>query len=62
MLTGHSEFYLMQPAIYFGVSDLAEENSLLELEGQAEFQFRPFFMPTIQQTSGMYIDWYDLPK
>lgn len=62
VLTGHSEFYLTRPTIYFGVFDHPEENSLFDLEGQAEFQFRPFFMPTIQQTSGLYIDWYDLPK
>jgi len=57
MLTGHSPFYLSQPAIYFGVPGL-------ELEPHAEFQFEffPFFPTSIQPNTGMYIDWYDVPE
>ncbi len=64
MLTGHSEFYLTQPSIYFGVhgETCGEE---LDLEPQIEFQFDPassFLARYSEPPTGMFIDWYDLPN
>jgi len=64
MLTGHSEFFLSQPAIYFGVLGLTQDD-FQELNSHADFQFNlsnSFFPPSLQPKTGMYIDWYDLPK
>lgn len=65
MLTGHSDFFLSQPAIYFGVLGFSGEDPFQELDSHADFQFNlsgPFFPPTIQPKTGMYIEWYDLPQ
>ena len=65
MLTGHSEFFLSQPTIYFGAPGFSNEDPFQELEQHAEFQFNlmsQFFPPAFQQNTGMYIDWYDLPQ
>ena len=65
MLTGHSEFFLSQPAIFFGVLGLSQNDPMQEFESHAEFQFNlscSIFPPMIQPKTGMYIDWYDIPK
>jgi hypothetical protein len=65
MLTGHSEFFLSQPAVYFGILGLTDNDPLQEFDSQAECQFNlscSFFPPAMQPKTGMYIDWYDLPK
>lgn len=62
MLTGHSEFYLSQPIIYFGELRLSEDDLLEEKAPFAEFQLNPYFPLSIEPKTGMYIEWYDLPN
>jgi hypothetical protein len=60
MFTGHSEFFLSHPAIYFGILG---NDPLQEFETHADFQFNltcSVFPSSIQPKTGMYIDWYDL--
>ena len=64
MLIGHSEFFLSQPSIYFGVLGLSQNDPLENFETQADFQFNLScsYYPPFQPKTGMYIDWYDLPN
>jgi hypothetical protein len=64
MLKGHSTFYLSQPAIYFGIHELYEEDADPESEidafqyGTAPYDLKSF----IQQKPAMYIHWTDAPS
>ncbi len=53
MIKEHPEYYLSQPAIYFGMHELADEETD---EMQIGLTFS-FFDAPIQLPTGMYIDW-----
>lgn len=65
MLQEHSEFFLSQKMIYFGVHEHSENDLSHETEVGIEFRFEPIFYPVsvaMQQNTGLYFDWYDVPE
>jgi len=63
MLETHSDFYLSQPSIYFGINAHSDEDHSPKTHEKSYLNFGitlTFFSSGIQQTPGMILDWYDL--